>query len=160
MFQKMYGVGSENTYTSAPPWNLSRSRSWTTTVGDKKLGEVVGEDHIQLLMRSRDSAVESYKGYLFAFGAKISYVPDSWITSSPGLLGEEVEGLVTAVCRRRGSSARMASSLFTFEASWMQRLIFLSCFHRLAALSSNPVDLTQAAEPDRPPGPVFAWVPA
>ena len=51
--------------------------------GDKKFNDAVGEEQLQTLMKGLDAAVESSESDLFAFDAQLSYVPDSWISSSP-----------------------------------------------------------------------------
>jgi hypothetical protein len=42
-----------------------------------------------MLRKSLDATVESSEADLFAFGPKISYVPQSWITSSPDFWGKK-----------------------------------------------------------------------
>lgn len=88
MFEKMYGVGSDNTYMLATPME---SLSVVDDIHDssKKFADAVGEDQLHALRSGLDAAVESSESDLFAFDAKISYVPDSWITSSPDFWGKK-----------------------------------------------------------------------
>ncbi len=80
MFQKMYGVGSDNTYILVTPME---SLAYVDGIigSDKKFSEGVGEDQLQTLTKSIDAAVESTESDLFAFDPDLSYVPDSWLTS-------------------------------------------------------------------------------
>ncbi len=88
MFQKMYGVGSDNTYILVTPME---SLSYVDVMHDnsKKFRDAVGEDQLQMLRKGLDAAVESSESDLFAFGAGISYVPDSWLTASPDFWGKK-----------------------------------------------------------------------
>lgn len=88
MFQKMFGTGSDNTYILCTPIE-SLSVVDDMMTGDKKLMDGVGEDHFALLMKGLDVSVESSEEDLFAFGNKISYVPDSWVSSSPDFWGKK-----------------------------------------------------------------------
>jgi hypothetical protein len=88
MFEKMYGVGSDNTYILVTPME---SLSVVDDMHDssKKFRDSVGEDQLQVLRNNLDASVESSESDLFAFGARISYVPDSWISSSPDFWGKK-----------------------------------------------------------------------
>lgn len=88
MFEKMYGVGSDNTYILVTPME---SLAVVDDMHDnsKKFSDAIGEDQLQMLRRSLDAVVESSESDLFAFGDKISYVPDSWISSSPDFWGKK-----------------------------------------------------------------------
>jgi hypothetical protein len=55
----------------------------------KKFRDAIGEDQLHALRMGLDAAVESSEADLFAFGAKISYVPDSWLSSSPDFWGKK-----------------------------------------------------------------------
>ncbi|MGA2730578.1 MAG: hypothetical protein ABSE96_22420 [Terracidiphilus sp.] len=88
MFQKMYGVGSDNVYILVTPME-SLAVADAMVSGDKKFSEGVGEEQLQTLMKGLDAAVESSESDLFAFDAQLSYVPDSWITSSPDFWGKK-----------------------------------------------------------------------
>jgi len=88
MFQKMFGTGSDNTYILCTPLE-SLSGVDDMMNGDKKFGEAVGDDHFALLMKGLDVSVESSEEDLYAFGNKISYVPDSWVSSSPDFWGKK-----------------------------------------------------------------------
>jgi hypothetical protein len=88
MFEKMYGVGSDNVYILVTPME---SLSVVDVMHDnnKKFRDAVGEDQLTMLRKSLDATVESSEADLFAFGPKISYVPQSWITSSPDFWGKK-----------------------------------------------------------------------
>ncbi|MDE3186010.1 MAG: hypothetical protein KGM96_00630 [Acidobacteriota bacterium] len=88
MFEKMYGVGSGNTYMLATPME-SLSVVDAMHENGKKFRDSVGEDQLQMLRNSLSAAVESEDASLFAFGPGISYVPDSWISSSPDFWGKK-----------------------------------------------------------------------
>jgi hypothetical protein len=88
MFQKMYGVGSDNTYILVTPME-TLSYVDGMVGSDKKFSDAVGEEQLQTLMKDTDAAVESSESDLFAFDAQLSYVPDSWITSSPDFWGKK-----------------------------------------------------------------------
>lgn len=88
MFQKMYGVGSDNTYILVTPFeNLSYVDDMQAS--GKKFTEAVGEDLMQMLENGGSSSVESSESDLFAFSPKVSYAPDSWITASPDFWGSK-----------------------------------------------------------------------
>ncbi|MGA8731977.1 MAG: hypothetical protein WB608_24680 [Terracidiphilus sp.] len=88
MFEKMYGEGSDNTYILVTPME---SLSVVDVMHDdsKKFRDAVGEDQLTMLRKSLDATVESSEADLFAFGPTISYVPDSWISSSPDFWGKK-----------------------------------------------------------------------
>jgi hypothetical protein len=88
VFQKMYGVGSDNTYILITPMESLAEVDGMVT-GDKKFADSVGEDQLHMLMKEADASVESSEGDLFAFGPEISYAPDSWVTSSPDFWGKK-----------------------------------------------------------------------
>ena len=88
MFEKMYGVGSDNTYILATPMETLSVVDVMRENG-KKFRDAVGEDQLQMLRKSLSAAVESSESDLFAFGPSISYVPASWITSSPDFWGKK-----------------------------------------------------------------------
>ncbi len=88
MFQKMYGVGSNNTYILLTPME-SLSVVDVMRENGKKFRDAVGEDQLKTLRSGLNAAVESSQVNLFAFGAGISYVPDSWLTSSPDFWGKK-----------------------------------------------------------------------
>ena len=88
MFQKMYGVGSDNTYILVTPMEALGYVDGIVS-SDKKFSEGVGQEQLQTLMSSLDAAVESSESDLFAFDPGLSYVPDSWLTSSPDFWGKK-----------------------------------------------------------------------
>jgi hypothetical protein len=88
MFQKMYGVGSDNTYILATPME-SLAFVDGLDAGNKKFTETVGEEQVQMLFKSLDVALESSESDLFAFDPQLSYAPDSWLSSSPDFWGKK-----------------------------------------------------------------------
>jgi hypothetical protein len=88
MFKKMYGVGSDNTYILVTP--MEALGYVDGMVGNnKKFADAVGADQLQALSRGMDAAVESSESDLFAFDPTLSYVPDSWLASSPDFWGKK-----------------------------------------------------------------------
>jgi hypothetical protein len=88
MFQKAYGEGSGNTYILVTPI-VSLADVDTMMGGDKKFSDAVGEDQLSVLFKGLDVSVESTQTDLFAFDPELSYVPDSWLTSSPDFWGKK-----------------------------------------------------------------------
>jgi hypothetical protein len=88
MFQKAYGADSDNTYILVTPME-SLSEVDAMHGSDKKFSDAVGEDQLKTLMKGLDAAVESSETDLFALSPGISYVPDSWLTSSPDFWGKK-----------------------------------------------------------------------
>ena len=88
MFEKMYGVGSDNTYILVTPME---SLSVVDAMHDngKKFEAAVGADQLQILRKGLSTTVESSETDLFALSPQLSYVPDSWITSSPDFWGKK-----------------------------------------------------------------------
>lgn len=88
MFQKMYGEGSGNTYILVTP--MESLDAVDSMIADgKKFREGAGEDWLAMFRTGMNAAVESEETDLFALGQKISYVPDSWLTSSPDFWGKK-----------------------------------------------------------------------
>jgi len=88
VFQKMYGVGSDNTYILVTPMeDLAYVDGIESS--DKTFSAAVGEDQLQMLEKAASATVESSESDLFAFGADISYAPDSWLTASPDFWGKK-----------------------------------------------------------------------
>ena len=87
MFAKIYGEGSDNTYFLATP--MESLSTVDAMHDDKKFLNAVGPDQLDMLRKGLDSAVESSESDLFAFSSRISYVPDSWISSSPDFWGKK-----------------------------------------------------------------------
>lgn len=80
MFQKMYGVGSDDTYILVTP--MAALSEVDAMIGsDKKFTDATGEDQVQMLYKGIDAAVESSESDLFAFDPQLSYVPDSWLSA-------------------------------------------------------------------------------
>lgn len=88
MFEKSYGVGSGNTYILVTP--MESLATVDVMIGNnKKFTDAVGEDQLAMLRKGLDADVESLEADLFAFDPSISYVPESWITSSPDFWGKK-----------------------------------------------------------------------
>ncbi len=88
MFEKMYGMGSDNVFILVTPME-SLSVVDTMRENGKKFRDSVGEDQLQMLRKSLAADVESSDSNLFAFAPRISYVPDSWVTTSPDFWGKK-----------------------------------------------------------------------
>ncbi len=88
MFEKMYGEGSDNTYILVTPMD-SLAYVDGIVASEKDFNAGVGEDQLQMLEKGVDAAVESSESDIFAFSPRISYVPDSWLSSSPDFWGKK-----------------------------------------------------------------------
>jgi hypothetical protein len=88
MFQKRFGVGSDNTYILITPME-SLGEVDGMLGSNKKFTDTVGEDQVQMLYKSLDAALESSESDLFAFDPQLSYAPDSWLSSSPDFWGKK-----------------------------------------------------------------------
>jgi hypothetical protein len=88
MFEKMYGVGSDNTYILVTTME-SLSAVDVMHENGKKFDDAVGADQLQLLRNGIDATVESSESDLFALSPDLSYVPASWITASPDFWGKK-----------------------------------------------------------------------
>jgi hypothetical protein len=88
MFQKAYGVDSDKTYILVIPM-ASLAEVDAMVGGDKKFADGVGEDQLAIMFKGLDAALESSETDLFAFDPQLSYVPDSWLTSSPDFWGKK-----------------------------------------------------------------------
>jgi len=88
VFQKMYGVGSDNTYILITPME---SLSYVDGIesSDKTFTAAVGEDQLQMLENGASAAVESSESDLYVLSPDTSYVPDSWLTASPDFWGKK-----------------------------------------------------------------------
>jgi hypothetical protein len=88
MFEKMYGVDSDNAYILVTPME-SLSDVDVMHENGKKFRTAIGEDQLDVLRKSMNASVESSETDLFALGPKISYVPASWLTASPDFWGKK-----------------------------------------------------------------------
>lgn len=77
MFEKRYGVGSDNTYILCTAMD-SLSYVDGMREGGKKFEAAVGADQLKALRSGLNAAVESDESDLFAFSPEMSYVPDNW----------------------------------------------------------------------------------
>jgi hypothetical protein len=80
MFQKIFGVGSDNTYILATPMESLAVVDGMLS-SDKKFNDAVGEDQVKMLEKGIEADVESSEEDLFAFDPQLSYAPDSWLSS-------------------------------------------------------------------------------
>lgn len=88
MFEKDYGVGSDNIYILVTPMD-SLSIVDDMRASSKKFDDAVGADQLQMLRSSLDAAVESSESDLFALSPQMSYVPDAWVSASPDFWGKK-----------------------------------------------------------------------
>jgi hypothetical protein len=88
MFEKIYGEDSDNVYILVTPME-SLSTVDDMHANGKKFRTSVGEDQLAMLRKALDTSVNSSEADLFAIGSKISYAPDSWLTSSPDFWGKK-----------------------------------------------------------------------
>ncbi|MDE3201680.1 MAG: hypothetical protein KGN79_12250 [Acidobacteriota bacterium] len=88
MFEKMYGVGSSNTYILVTPMESLATVDYMAE-NSKKFTDATGKDQLAILRNELNADVDSEEANLFAFGSGISYVPDSWISSSPDFWGKK-----------------------------------------------------------------------
>jgi hypothetical protein len=88
MFEKVFGIGSDNTYVLITP--LTALSEVDGMLGsDKQFMDSTGEDELALLRQQGDADVESSEEDLYAFGSGISYVSDSWLTAYPDFWGKK-----------------------------------------------------------------------
>jgi hypothetical protein len=88
MFEKLYGVGSDNTYILVTPMETLSTVDVMHDSG-KTFRDSVGEDQLDLIRRGISAEVESSESDLYAFGPRISYAPDAWVISAPDFWGEK-----------------------------------------------------------------------
>lgn len=88
MFEKIYGVGSDNTYILVTPM-AALSEVDAMRANNKTFEQSVGADQLQVLRNGLSAAVESSETDLFALSPQLSYAPDSWITASPDFWGKK-----------------------------------------------------------------------
>lgn len=88
MFEKMYGVGSDNTYILVTPME-SLSVVDAMHADGKKFDAAVGADQLQMLRNALTATVESSESDLFALSPQLSYVPASWLTAAPDFWGKK-----------------------------------------------------------------------
>jgi len=88
MFEKMYGVGSDNVYILVTPMT-SLSDVDVMRANGKKFDDAVGADQLQMLRNGLSATVDSSESDLFALSPQLSYVPDSWISASPDFWGKK-----------------------------------------------------------------------
>lgn len=87
-FEKIYGVGSDDTYILVTPM-AALSDVDSMIDNGKKFRESTGEDQLDALRKQLSADVESSESDLFALGPEISYVPESWLSASPDFWGKK-----------------------------------------------------------------------
>ncbi|HVC46194.1 MAG TPA: hypothetical protein VND90_03005 [Terracidiphilus sp.] len=87
-FQKQYGEGSGTTYLLITPLESLAGVDAEVEAG-KTFVKDAGPDLLAVLRGEGPSVIESAESNLCAFGAKISYVPDKWLTDSPDYWGKK-----------------------------------------------------------------------
>jgi hypothetical protein len=88
VFEKMYGIGSSNTFIVATPMK-SPADVDQETMDDAKLPSAVSATQLQSMRDLGDRTVESSESDLFAISRQMSYVPASWATESPDFWGKK-----------------------------------------------------------------------
>jgi hypothetical protein len=88
VFQKMYGVGSGNTFIVATPMK-SMADVDQEVMDDSKLASTVDATQLQAMRDLGSRAIESSESNLFAVSRQMSYVPASWATESPDFWGKQ-----------------------------------------------------------------------
>ncbi|HEU5350390.1 MAG TPA: hypothetical protein VFU55_02260 [Terracidiphilus sp.] len=88
MFEKEFGEDSGTTYLLVTPMK-SLGDVDAMEAGDKTFMEKTGPDLMAMLHEAGPTIIASPETDLFAFGARISYVPDKWLTDSPDFWGKK-----------------------------------------------------------------------
>lgn len=86
VFEKMYGVGSDDTFLVATPLK-SLGELDTMIAGRAKMRDLVGEGLVQLVRSANSKSISSSEEDLFVFAPRMSYVQDSWLAASPDFWG-------------------------------------------------------------------------
>ncbi len=88
VYEKMYGEGSGNTFVvlTAMP---SLSEIDTMIGNEKNVRAALGDPGRALMNAVAKKAIKSETSNLYAFSPELSYVPESWVTASPGFWGEK-----------------------------------------------------------------------
>lgn len=88
IFQKALGEGSGTTYILVVPLK-SLGDVDTMHANGKTFTQKAGPDLLALLRAQGTTIIKSEQSNLYAFGPKISYVPDKWLKDSPDFWGEK-----------------------------------------------------------------------
>ncbi|MGB6973843.1 MAG: hypothetical protein WBD67_04080 [Terracidiphilus sp.] len=88
MFEKEYGEYSGTTYILITPLK-SLADVDTMEAGGKTFMEKTGPDMLDLLRTAGPAIIASEEADLYAFGPRISYVPDKWLTDSADFWGKK-----------------------------------------------------------------------
>jgi hypothetical protein len=88
VFEKMYGVGSGNTFIVATPMK-SMSDVDQEVMDDSKLKSTVDAAQLKSMRELGDKTIEESESNLFAISRKMSYVPASWAAESPDFWGKK-----------------------------------------------------------------------
>lgn len=88
VYEEMYGVGSGDTFVvlTAMP---SLSEIDAMMANEKNVREALGDPVRTLMNALVNKAIKSEMGNLYAFSPELSYVPESWMTTSPGFWGKK-----------------------------------------------------------------------
>lgn len=88
VFQKMYGVDSDDAFIVASP--LKRMADVDQEVMDgQKLSSTMSQDEMQNLRDLAARTIQSSESDLFGVSRKMSYVPAAWKTASPDFWGKQ-----------------------------------------------------------------------
>lgn len=88
MFVKMYGEGSDRTFILVTPLKTLGEED-QAVIDSNNLPKTVGADQMQMMRELGSKTVESAESDLFAIVPQMSYVPESWIKSSPDFWGKK-----------------------------------------------------------------------
>lgn len=88
VFEKMYGIGSGNTFIVATPMK-SPADVDQEVMDDAKLPSAVGATQLQSMRELGDKTIKSSESDLFGVSRKMSYVPAAWKTESPDFWGKQ-----------------------------------------------------------------------
>ncbi|MFZ0663334.1 MAG: hypothetical protein WAM66_11625 [Acidobacteriaceae bacterium] len=88
VFEKMYGVGSDNIFILATPMK-SANEIDKEQLDSKKLPASIGKAQMQMMQELYNRTVKSSESDLFAISPQMSYEPASWATASPDFWGKK-----------------------------------------------------------------------
>lgn len=87
-FEKDYGPGSDNTFIIVTPLT-SLAGVDKEMLDGSNLPKTMGADQLQMIRELGAQTIESSESSLFAVSAKMSYVPESWLSASPDFWGKK-----------------------------------------------------------------------
>ncbi len=88
VFEKMYGVGSDNTFIVTTPMKDLAAVD-QEFMNDENLPKTVGADQLQMMRELGSATIESYESDLFVVVPQITYAPDSWLKADPDFWGKK-----------------------------------------------------------------------